>query len=94
MLIDDEVVAYWLRRAVELGDDDGEVISPRTILKASVTVFGLGWTTSGLGRWAPMLGCSGAGLGCCGLLRWTGKVFPLFFPFKFFCFIFWFEFTI
>ncbi|KAK1648037.1 hypothetical protein QYE76_065842 [Lolium multiflorum] len=35
MLIDDEVVAYWLRRAVELGDDDGEVISPRTILKAS-----------------------------------------------------------
>jgi hypothetical protein len=40
-------VAYWLRRAVELGDDGGEVISPRTILKASETVFGLGWTAPG-----------------------------------------------
>jgi hypothetical protein len=41
-----------------------------------------------------MLGCSGAGLGCCGLLRWTGKTFPLFSLFKFSVFIFWFEFTI
>ncbi|KAK1643694.1 hypothetical protein QYE76_061499 [Lolium multiflorum] len=53
-LIDDEIVAYWLRRAVELGDDDGEVISPRTILKASETVFGRGldwastWAAAGL----------------------------------------------
>jgi hypothetical protein len=56
----------------------------RTIFKDTESVSGLGW----------MLGCSGAGLGCCGLLRWTGKVFPLFFLFKLFCFIFWFEFTI
>jgi hypothetical protein len=48
MLIDDEVVAYWLHRAVELGDDDGDVISPRTILKASETVFGFGWAAPGL----------------------------------------------
>ncbi|KAK1630217.1 hypothetical protein QYE76_004532 [Lolium multiflorum] len=51
-LIDDEIVAYWLRRAVELGDDDGEVISPRTILKASETVFGRGLDCFWASTWA------------------------------------------
>jgi hypothetical protein len=51
-LIDDEIVAYWLRRAVELGDDDGEDISPRTIFKASETVFGRGLDCFWASTWA------------------------------------------
>jgi hypothetical protein len=53
-------VAYWLRRAVELGDDDDEVFSPCTIIKATETVSGFG-----LGRVWAVLACSaGAVLGC------------------------------
>jgi hypothetical protein len=54
MLINVEVVAYWLRRAVELGDDDGDVISPCTILKASETVFGRGLDCSWASTWASV----------------------------------------
>jgi hypothetical protein len=43
------------------------------------------WAAAGYGA-GPKLGC--------GLLRWTGKAFPLFFLFKFSVFIFWFEFGI
>ena len=45
-------MAYWLRRAVELGDDDDGVISPRTILKASETVFGRGLGCFWASTWA------------------------------------------
>jgi hypothetical protein len=53
MLINVEVVAYWLRRAVELGDDDDdEVFSPCTIIKASETVFGRGLDCFWASTWA------------------------------------------
>jgi hypothetical protein len=82
-LIVDEIVAYWLRPAVELGDDDDAVYSLRTILDARETVFGRG------------LDCSWALMGCCGGLLRPGLVsFPLFSFFKFCFYIFWFLFGI
>jgi hypothetical protein len=70
-------VAYWLRPAVELGDDDDAVYSLRTILDARETVFGRG------------LDCSWALMGCCGGLLLPGLVsFPLFFFFSNSVFIF------
>jgi hypothetical protein len=51
-LIDDEIVAYWLRPAVELGDDDDEAYSLRTILDARETVFGCGLDCSWTSAWA------------------------------------------
>jgi hypothetical protein len=64
-LIDEEVVAYWHRSAVDAGEEEGRSFSPRTIFKDSETVFGSGWACPGL---AP-----GLLLGCWGLLRWKGK---------------------
>jgi hypothetical protein len=87
MLIDDEVVAYWLRRAVELGDDDGDIISPRTILKASETVFGRGLGCFWASTWAA------AGLALAAAVQVSFPLFSLFSNYAlYFCFIFWFLF--
>ncbi|KAK1646212.1 hypothetical protein QYE76_064017 [Lolium multiflorum] len=62
-LIVDENGVYWRCRAVELGDDDDEDISPRTILDARETVFGRGLGCSWASTWAAV----GLASGCCGL---------------------------
>jgi hypothetical protein len=75
-------VAYWLRRAVELGDDDGEVISPRTILKASETVFGRGLDCFWASTWAA------AGLALAAAVQVSFPLFLFSVFFSIFCFYF------